>query len=357
MPGAADTPRIWILWRRRKGDLDQMLTLVRAVGWPFEIKRLHFAPPDLPVLAPILLRRRPSDALEPPWPDVVICAEALPSIIATRLKARSQGQIRTVCLARPAGSPDAFDLVITTAQYRIPASPRLLAIGLPLAETTPPPPAAAQAGPPRITVAVGGSSFPDRLDGDAARQLASDLLVRAAIEGAMLDVVTSPRTGEAATAALRACLASPHRLHLFTPGPDNPYAALLAAATSIVVTSDSVSMVADALATGKPVAVYRLPQTRNLQWRLTEWLHANAVVARKPWLLPVSLAFDLGLFEIPADRQLLFDRLAREGRLSWFGTETIARPSPNAASRDLTLAVERVRAMLRGTPDALKSGT
>jgi hypothetical protein len=36
-------PKIWILSRGRKGDLDQMLALARATGWPHEVKSLRFA--------------------------------------------------------------------------------------------------------------------------------------------------------------------------------------------------------------------------------------------------------------------------------------------------------------------------
>lgn len=347
MTGPAEVPRVWILWRRRKGDLDQMLCLARALGWPFAIKTLRFAPPDVPLLAPLLLQTSRSDRLEPPWPDLVICAEALPSIIARRLKARSQGRIRTVCLAKPAGDPACFDLVITTAQYRLPRLPNVLELGLPLSDAAPSPSTTRPEGPPRLAVAVGGSSFPDRLDAAAARQLALDLMAHATASGAVLDVVTSPRTGETATAALRESLTAPHQLHPFVAGPRNPYAAVLAAASAIVVTSDSVSMVADALATGKPVSVYRLPQTRNLQWRLTEWLHTHAVTAPTPWLRPVTQALNLGLFEIPADRHLLFDRLARDGRLGWFGDPAPAHAKPaDAAARDLDHAVARVKALL-----------
>jgi len=87
---AAD-PLVWILWRRRKGDLDQMLELARATGWPFEVKRLTFRGPEIPVLSSLLLKRA-DRALDPPWPDLVFCAEASPSVIARDIKRQSGGR-------------------------------------------------------------------------------------------------------------------------------------------------------------------------------------------------------------------------------------------------------------------------
>ena len=198
---------------------------------------------------------------------------------------------------------------------------------------------------PRIAVAVGGPSFPDRLDNAVARDMAVALAAYAAGKRAQLDVVTSPRTDGAIADSLKAALPAPHRLHVFRQGADNPYRRLLAEASEIVVTSDSVSMVADALETGKPVSIYRLPQKRNMQWRITEWLYRNAVLAPSPWLKPLTWAFDIGLFEAAADRHLLFERLAAERRLSWFCGEPPV-PQPEATARDLAQAADRAKALI-----------
>ena len=342
----ADDRLVWILWRRRKGDLDQMLALVSALGWRHEIKTLSFHGPDIPVLANLLLKRD-SDSLAPPWPDIVMCAEALPSIVARKLREQSSGAIKAVCVGRPAGTPDAFDVVITTAQYRIPQAPNVVELSMPL--STPSavgtPTAYAFAGKrPLITVLAGGSSFPDVLDGLAATQLVKDIRLYAEKSGGTLAVATSPRTGADAIAALKAEITPPHRLHVFGEGENN-YAQSIGAADEVIVTSDSVSMVSDALETGKPVSIYPLPQKLNLQWRITEWLHAHAVVKPSPMLAPVTWAFDQGLFEAGADRRLLFGKLVAAGQVSWFGT-----PAPGcgrqASHHDLSRAVESVRALL-----------
>lgn len=331
-------PSVWILSRGRKGDLDQMLALARATGWPHEVKTLRFAGPEIPVLSGLLLK----DKLSPPWPDLVLCAEASPSMIARAIKQRSP-RTRIVCLGRPAGTPATFDLVITTAQYRIPAAANVVELAMPLTEGSA---NVASAGSGPIALIVGGPAFPDILDAATAEALASDALDLAARQGTTLDVVTSPRTPAAALAVLARRITAPHRLSVFGRG-ENRYQQALAGAASIVVTSDSVSMVADALASGKPVAIYPLPQALNAKWTLGSWLYRNSIESPQPLMAPVRWLFDAGVIEVAPDRRKLFERLVAEGRIGWFGA-AVPPPQPGAAQRDLEIAVESLRRLMTG---------
>jgi uncharacterized protein len=272
-------PRIWILSRGRKGDLDQMTVLARATGWPYEVKRLAFRGPEIPFLSTLLLKRGGS-GLEPPWPDIVLCAEASPSMIARAIKRKAQGRTRAICLGRPAGSARGFDLVITTAQYRIPPSPNVVELSMPLAAQIGPEAGGTPDGP--IALLVGGPAFPDRLDAAAAERLASEAMSYAERKNRILSIQTSPRTPDRAVTALERAVRPPHGLGIFGSG-ENRYKDVLAEASEIVVTSDSVSMLSDALASGKPVSVYPLPQSRNLKWWAGEWLYRNAVEAPSPF--------------------------------------------------------------------------
>lgn len=341
----AASPHVWILWRSRKGDLDQMLSLVKAVGWTHEIKPLEFRGPGIPALAPLLLAAG-SDPLTAPWPDVVMCAEALPSIIARHLKQKSGGRLKTVCIGRPAGTPDAFDLVITTPQYRIPSANNVVELSLPLVAPrveNPQPPHQLVKHRPLIAVLVGGASFPDRLDGPTAKQLIHDVRPYTERLGGTMTVLTSPRTGADAIAALGAEVKAPHRLHVFGQG-ENQYHSLLAAADQIIVTSDSVSMVADGLETGKPICVYRLPQSLGLQWTIARWLYTQAIEQHSRFLRPIRWLFDAGVFEAPADRRLLFEGLVSERRIGWFGGEQ-PKPQSDAGAHNLARAAECLRAL------------
>ena len=327
-----DVKTIWILSHARAGDLDQMLALARALEWPATVKRLAFRTPKLaaiPFLARRLFDPARSDSLEPPWPDLVVCAEARASTLARLVKSRSLGMVKTVCLGRPAGSPANFDLVLTTPQYRLAAASNIVELALPLA-----PEVRAAGGDlpdyprPVTAILVGGTSLPERLDRQAAAALAREVMAQS--QGGTCVFITSPRTDPAAAAALAEAVPAPHIVHLWQRGGDNPYWRVLNGADRAVVTSDSVSMVMDALAAGKPVSVYRLPQHHTVRNRAVNWLHGRTFAA---WL------FDRGILEVRPDRRLLFDKLAAQGRLAWFGQ---APPVASAAPAPLDETAEAV---------------
>src|SRR6185295_18216434 len=84
----------------------------------------------------------------------------------------------------------------------------------------------------------------------------ADLLIAAVREcGGALAITPSRRTGEKNEKSLREHLQSVP-LFFWDGAEENPYFGLLALADAIVVTSDSVSMVSEACATGKPVHVF-----------------------------------------------------------------------------------------------------
>jgi len=73
-----------------------MQVLAGALGWPHTIKKLAFRAPHVPALARLLLDRRASDPLEPPWPDLVLCGEGLTSVIARCLRRRAAGAVKAL---------------------------------------------------------------------------------------------------------------------------------------------------------------------------------------------------------------------------------------------------------------------
>ncbi|CAN5202971.1 hypothetical protein BH10PSE7_BH10PSE7_13980 [soil metagenome] len=328
-------PDIWILWHKRRGDFNQMLALAEALGWPYTVKKLDFPAVGIPLLAGALLRRKTSDSLGGTWPQVIFCAEALCTIVARRLKRQSGNRIKIVVLGRPLGSPAGFDLVLTTAQYRLPPAPNVVELELPLINPARHAEGAVTPGPdtarPLTVALVGAASAPDRLDAAVAGEMAAALLKHAGATGGTLAVVTSPRTSNPVKVALARRLFAPHRLEADGTG----YWRLLAMADEIIVTSDSVSMVADALSAGKPVSIYRLP----LQASLGEWLYGTG-------FRPISWLFDKGVIEAPADRRRLFSKLVAAGRLRWFGEDApLVAPGHD---RNLPLAVKTVRELVSG---------
>jgi hypothetical protein len=92
----------------------------------------------------------------------------------------------------------------------------------------------------------------------AARKLGQNLAALAQTRGVGLAVTVSRRTGTENTSALRTALKDTPAV-IWDGQGENPYAGFLALADGIIVTADSISMLSEACAVGKPVYVADMP--------------------------------------------------------------------------------------------------
>jgi hypothetical protein len=198
-----------------------------------------------------------------------------------------------------------------------------------------------------LVVLVGGPTAELAFGVDEARALAAVALRRAAAAGGTLAIVTSPRTPGDVAAALVELVPPPHAVHVWRAGAPNPYAALLAAADRILVTADSVSMLADACHSNAAVDVFPLPETSHSLRRIAD--RAYAAVARRAgrrdplsWLLASPLTS--GLVPAPRRYDAVADALVRRGLLGAAACSAAERRSAIAAWEEAVL--ERVRALL-----------
>ncbi|MEQ9350192.1 MAG: mitochondrial fission ELM1 family protein, partial [Alphaproteobacteria bacterium] len=123
-------------------------------------------------------------------------------------------------------------------------------------------PAAVLALPrPLVAVLLGGPNRYYRFDHKAADGLAAQLAALAE-SGAGLVITPSRRTPADAVRRLRRQLPA-HGVHLWDGTPPNPYAAILGQADAVMVTCDSVSMISEATASGRPVWLLDLPRRRS----------------------------------------------------------------------------------------------
>lgn len=345
------TRRIWILSGGRVGDLKQMQVLAANLGWPVIVKNLVFTNQFLssfPFLAPRLLNKTAKRTLSDPLPDLIICAGSRTAAVALSLKQYRKSRVKIVCLARPKGNYASFDLIITTPQFDLPKASNILKLNLPLTEknlsvnprlTTLP--------RPHTVVLVGGASSPYVLDENVARLLAEriDSYVRGT-NGTLL-LATSLRTGVDVDKVFVELLTVPRECFFWSAQPaqqgNNPYRDYLAVADEIIVTADSVSMAADAIATGKPVFVYDLPQRWRPSHKLVNYLASRVYVENPPFWAPlVRKFFDWGIVETRANRAELFRKLSEAGKVSFFGQSAPAMSYPND-TEDIDVAVQRVR--------------
>ena len=275
------TPLVWILMGHKAGDNAQVLALAEALDWPYEIKRFTYrryeVVPNLimrTTLAGIVAAK--SSRLQPPWPDLVVSAGRRNEPISRWIKTRAAAdghRVRLVHLGRPWSRLQRFDLIVTTPQYRLPERPNILQNPAPLHRVTARrlreegelwAPRFAHLPRPWIAVLVGGGVAPYVFDHGTAERLARGASALAAPHGGSVLISTSPRTPAATVATLGAHLTVPAYVFRWTrEASENPFYAMLALADAIVVTGDSMSMLTEACATGKPVHIFDLGEGKH----------------------------------------------------------------------------------------------
>ena len=300
------SPRIWLLESEKLGDNAQLRVVADALGLPVESRRVLVKPRyrlGKPFVFASLhhVDREASDPLEAPWPDLVICTGRRISMVALWIRKQSGGRTKLVLIGKPRRLLSRFDLVVAAAQYDLPERENIQRITLPLMRIGPAElEAEARAwkgrldGLPRplCAVLVGGPVRVAVFDANATRRLAEGVSRLAERDGGTVYVVTSRRTQPHVVEALEAALPEGSLLHRFDQGGDNPYRALLAAADRFVVTSDSLSMMAEVARLSRPLAIFLLSPSR---WSLGRWLRRPRDLAALPALLfERDLAVPLG---------------------------------------------------------------
>jgi uncharacterized protein len=262
-------PTVWVLHDGKPGMASQALGLAEATGFGFVEKALSirrpwgWLPPQL-WLAPLSAATQAGPALAPPWPDLVIGCGRNTVRPALAIRRASGGDTVAAQIQDPHVGRGEFDMLFVPEHDRL-RGPTIMVTRGAIHRVTPQLLAAERRRFPALEglarpihgVLIGGSNRTYRLSlrrlGEIA-ELIAGLLRRG---GGSAVVTPSRRTGAAGVAVLREGLAG-------LPGAvwdgagENPYYAYLAIADALLVTADSVSMVSEAAATGKPVHILGL---------------------------------------------------------------------------------------------------
>jgi mitochondrial fission protein ELM1 len=263
-------PLVWALHDGRIGIANQAIGLTEAVGVPFIEKRclVRFPWTVLPPALwfdPARALAPGSDPLTPPWPDLLITCGRVCAAAGIAIKRASGGRTFLVQIQDPRFGRRDFDLMVVPAHD--PArGDRVLVTDGAVHRVTPTRLAEAERRfaasyahlpHPRIAVLIGGQNRVYRFGLGPLAVIADQIAVLASRHGASLLVTPSRRTGEAGETLLRERFAG-LPAEVWDGSGENPYLAYLAFADAILVTEDSVSMVSEATATGKPVHVIAL---------------------------------------------------------------------------------------------------
>jgi hypothetical protein len=251
------------------GMANQVRGLAEALGWPFTEKRLairmpwRFLPPAL-WLAPSLALDPAAARLEPPWPDIVIACGRNSVAPARLVKRASGGRTFWVQVQDPRFARSEIDLIVAPRHDPAPGENVFRTLGAVHRVTTAKlaadaarwAPVFASLPRPLVAVLIGGDNSVYRLSEQSFGALC-DRLVALAKSGVGLAITPSRRTGDTQRALLQKRLAG-LPAYVWDGSGDNPYFGMLGAADAILVTADSVSMISEAAATGKPVHIVEL---------------------------------------------------------------------------------------------------
>ncbi len=255
----------WILCEGYAGLQAQALGLAEAAGLQPELRVLEPRAPWRWVAAslwPAPLAAVPA-AVRAPLPGLVIGCGGVAAAVGAAL--RSDGRA-VVQVQHPRMDTRRFDLIVVNRHDEL-AGPNVVVTRTALHRATPERLAAAaeQWRPrfqhlprPLVAVLVGGSNGRFRLDAQVGRQLAGQLAGMMQRDCVGLAVTPSRRTDPAVTRALTDALV-PLGAYVWDGNGANPYFGMLALADAIVVTTDSISMISEAVATSAPVLLAPLP--------------------------------------------------------------------------------------------------
>ncbi len=343
---------VWILKGPNAGDYGQLQVLARALGIPYVTKQLVFRSWELllhassrPTLAG--LERAASDRLDAPWPDLVLTAGRRNELVAHWIRHASGGKSRLVHVGRPWTNPARFDLVVSNRQYFLEASNGIIVNDLPLTDLTSASLAADRTTweprwrdlpRPWTVLLVGGDSGPLVFTPRHARALARQIDARIARSGGSVLVTTSGRTPPRSADALLSTLRSKRFVHRWPSPDENPYRGLLACGDEFIVTGDSMSMLAEACATGRPVHLFDYSDdTRG-------WLTSSAY-RWKP--LVHRLASSIGPLRMRRDIRRIHAVLMDEGRVRRLdASDDEAHSTCPRRPDELARTTARVRALL-----------
>jgi mitochondrial fission protein ELM1 len=261
---------VWFVTTGEAGYRTQARGLARALSpqareWVVDVRApwrwlpgAMAAPFALGALAP------GSPTPSPPWPDLVVSCGRRAAGVAIAIRRASAGRCAAVHIQNPLTRLSAFDLVVAMDHDRL-SGPNVLSVPTAMHDVTPARLAAAGRawrarlapdGRPLIGVLLGGATKRRPFAIEQADRLCDRLARARAGAGARLAITPSRRTPPAVRAHLSARLAGDADAFVWDGAGDNPYLAILALSQRLVATSDSVSMISEALATSAGVEVF-----------------------------------------------------------------------------------------------------
>lgn len=269
-PEPESPPSCWVLTEGMVGMDVQARGLAEALGLDPRVMRValrrpwRWLPPLL-VPNPLQFVAAESRPAGPPWPGVLISCGRKSVAPAMTMKRLAGAATFAIHIQDPGVTPARFDLVVAPSHDGLKGLNVIETLGS-LGRVTPERLAEAKARflgrfghlpQPRVAVLIGGASRAFELTEEIARRLVRDLVSLARRHGAGLMVTGSRRTGPGIMELVREGLRHVPA-EIWNGKGDNPYLGMLALSDHVIVTGESVNLVSEAAATGRPVHVVPL---------------------------------------------------------------------------------------------------
>jgi len=291
---------VWGVTDGSVGTVVQVKALAQALGHTPAMKAVTVRKPFvwlpnaaysrvLKFLVPYIIHSY--DGIAAPWPDTIISCGRRGALAALAIKmraARDKKTLRLLHIHDPQMRAENFDVIVAMQHDKI-VAPNVIKSKFALHSITSV--ALQEAGQkfakrfsayakPYVAVLIGGSTNKYKLTLPRMQQVIAMLTrLQGAVPGSLL-ITASRRTGHDNLQSLIAAFPRMResKVYIYDGIGDNPYLGMLALADHIVVTNDSVNMMSEAMATGKPVYILRLPGHQNSKpARFAEMLIAEGV--------------------------------------------------------------------------------
>lgn len=340
------SPLVWVLLSKALGRDSQSIAVAESLGWAYQTRHIAFAGNKKGIkkyrgrffgttLSGVDLSN--SDQLLPPWPDLIIATGVRQVPVEFWIKAQNHGRTRLVHIQRPFAPVGRFDLVICDAY---PAGKGVFSPKFPLTRKDKPSEPGYLASwerrfnhlpRPWVSLLVGGPARPFTMPPDLGERMMHEISDDVRGKGGTLLISTSRRTPKEVTEAFDR-LRPPHSfLHKWHPSSaENPYSAMLHLSDRIIVTSDSIAMMIEAVRAGKPTEIYKLPERQASSWSmLTRLLYRSAHDGNGSQLRQFAQRLRmLGFIDAPDHLNVLAQALVARGSASYFGENAARNPAP-----------------------------
>lgn len=265
--------KTWIVTDGKIGTEKQCRALAEMLGLKATVKTISvkfpwtLLPPSFWIKPWSALDSASQKELSEPWPDLIIAASRIASAPIAALKKKLGKKITTIFIQNPYINLNAFDAVIAPRHDELSGS-NLISIPGALHNVTkdlltkeskkwtsilP-----TDFPRPWVTILLGGNSNHHTMDLDTIEYFGAQLRHLAQRSSMSFFITASRRTPQEALQVFKTALGDSH-VFLWNGLGDNPYYGFLGLGDFILVTNDSVSMLSEAVGTGKPVYTLNLP--------------------------------------------------------------------------------------------------